>query len=194
MNLESIVLDWSALISTAVGAIAAIVGGVVAAEVEKKHAREARRATVVGGVKAIGAELSVNFTRYEERLAPSLRALRRGDIFNFTWPVQAEYFPVYAANASLLGELGNDQLAREIITAVAHAKGMVDSLRLNTDLVQKYELVVKSAESATEDGATEILQQRARLEEYAVALKGLDQLLTDTVTGLLPKIDALHKG
>jgi len=63
--LTALEVDWSALFSTLVGAGAAVLGVVLGAVLGRKHAVEARRAVVIGGIRALWAEMAVNMERYD---------------------------------------------------------------------------------------------------------------------------------
>lgn len=123
--------EWSAwdagLTGALIGGFFALGATLLAAHFSKRHAAAARRAVVVGGVKAIGAELAVNYRRYEQQLAPTVRRLGPNEYLTINWPLQSEYFGVYAANAGLLGELADDALAEELIETITAGKGLVDS-------------------------------------------------------------------
>jgi hypothetical protein len=186
--------DWSALLSNGIGAIAALAGVALTAHFAKNDARAARRAIVVGGVKALWAEMTVNFTRYEAMLAEAVRTLETDHYLTVNWPIQSDYFSVYAANAGLLGELGDDRLAADIIEAVTAAKGLIDSLRLNLEMVQNLE-VMRGRANAGEGGLdleAQIEAQEAHLVTYAVGIKSIDARLTAAMRTMAPRIAALE--
>ena len=186
--------DWSALLSNGIGAIVALAGVGLAAHFAKKHARAARRATVIGGVKALWAEMTVNFTRYEAMLAQTVRTLEADHYLTVNWPIHSEYFSVYAANAGLLGELGDDKLAADIIEAVTAAKGLVDSLRLNLEMVE--ELAAMRGRANTGAGGldleAEIEAHETQLVTFAAGIKTIDGRLTAAMKEMAPRIAALE--
>lgn len=188
--------DWSAwgagLIGALIGGFFALGATLLAAHFSKTQSAAARRAVVVGGVKAIGAELAVNFRRFEQQLAPTLRGLGANEYLAINWPIQSEYFGVYAANAGLLGELGDDALAEEIIETVTAGKGLVDSLRLNVQMVKELEAArVRGHDVAGVPLAAELAAREQLLVAYAAGLRSIDVRLAAGVASLGPKISAL---
>lgn len=185
--------DWSALLSNGIGAIAALTGVSLTAHFSKKHARAARRAIVVGGVKALWAEMTVNFTRYEAMLADTVRTLESDHYLTVNWPIHSDYFSVYAANAGLLGELGDDKLAADIIEVVTAAKGLVDSLRLNLEMVEALDEMRRRAN--TGEGGLDLKAKidvlETNLVTYAAGIKSIDVRLTAAMKSMAPQISAL---
>lgn len=53
------------------------------------------------------------------------------------YPVTYDYFTVYHYNADRIGTINNDELRSNIIRAYSRAKGLVDTFRLNNELVNK---------------------------------------------------------
>lgn len=186
--------DWSALLSNLIGASAALAGVILAAHFSKKHAQAARRVIVVGGVKALWAEMTVNFARYEEVLAETVRTLEHDHFLTVNWPIHSDYFSVYAANAGLLGELDDDELAADIIEAVTAAKGLVDSLRLNLQMVETLE-AMRARANIGEGGVdleSQIEAQETHLVTYAAGIQSIDARLTVAMKAMAPRIAALE--
>jgi len=192
--LVALKVDWSALLSTLVGAGSAVFGVVLGAGLERKHAAEARRAIVVGGIKALWAEMAVNMERYETELAGRVRQLEADGYLAVNWPIHSDYFAVYAANAGLLGEVNDDQLAKDIIKSVTIAKGMVDSLRLNLEILQELNRV--NDEGARTNWTIGLEMKRSDLEDQLVAYGQnfirLDKALSTAFSEITPRIAALR--
>lgn len=180
------------LMTAGVALLSALLGAGVGAYCSHLGTKASRRQIVVGGMKAIAAELEVNIASYNDEVAPHLREMEADDVFHFKWPVHGDYFPVYAANAALLGELKDEGLSREIITAVRNAKGMVDSIQFNALMVERYVDVRDGTAGLSVDGAAEVLEMREQLVEYAQRLREGDLRLREGVSALLPKIRALR--
>ncbi len=191
--LAALEVDWSALFSTLVGAGAAVLGVFLGAVLERKRAAEARRAVVIGGVRALWAEMAVNMERYEGELAGRVRQLKDDDYLDINWPIHSDYFAAYAANAGLLGEVDDDQLAKDIIRTVTMAKGVVDSLRFNLELL--HELKRVNDEGARTGWTSELEMRRLDLE-CQLALYGqnfvrMDELLSKAFSEISPRVAAL---
>lgn len=182
----------SGLVGALVGGVFALLGVMLAAHFAKRHAEAARRKLVLGGVRAITAELAVNFARYEAMAAPAIRRVADGERMNFHWPITSEYFAVYAANAGLLGELDDDDLAKEIIEVVTAAKGLVDSLRLNVQMLGELVAVMARQTEPPDPGlAAEIAARDRNLIAYAVGIRELDVRLSEGVASVTEKVAAL---
>ena len=187
----------SGLIGSVIGALAGFLGSWCAAERQASHQRQSRlfdeRATVVGFVGAIEAEFSVAWDRYQKRVQLELRQVEDGGIFNLQWPVRHDYFPVYRANAGLLGKIEDAGLRRQIVETYTSAQGMLDSISLNTEILLKLEKIYVENESA--EGRTQELIDHLRdlLVKYASALKVSDADLTDKAEALLEALRAYTK-
>ena len=189
--------DWSAsvegLLGALIGGLFALVATLIAAALSDRQAKRHRRAVVIGGVRAIWAEMKVNFERYENELANTLRNLADDDYLTINWPLQSEYFSVYAASAGLLGELDDDVLAFDIVKTVTTAKGLIDSLRLNLEFVEAL-AEMKSRARAGQGGVDLellIVDREAQLVGYAASIKNIDPILTEAMANLGPRINAL---
>lgn len=96
--------DWSSvgsgLVGALVGGVFALLGVMLAAHFAKRHAEAVRRKLVLGGVRAITAELAVNFARYEAMAAPAIRRVADGERMNFHWPIREVVPPRSAFTSS----------------------------------------------------------------------------------------------
>lgn len=183
---------WQSLIGALVGGFFALLAVMVAAHFSKKQAREDRRAVVVGGVRALWQEMTVNFNRYEQILGPVIRGIGPDEVLTVNWPVHSDYFSVYAANAGLLGELEDDALAGEIIEIVAAAKGMIDSLRLNVTMIEELnEIQNQAVDRGRAHQVAAAMRVKSRLVEYALGLKALDIRITEGMAKISPRVAAL---
>lgn len=189
--------DWSAsvegLVGALIGGLFALIATMLAAHFSERQAKRQRRAVVVGGVKALWAEMQVNFSRYEEELAGQIRALTPNEYLAVNWPLKSDYFAVYAANAGLLGELSDDALAFQIVQTVTAAKGLVDSLRLNLEMMEALAPLLARARAGERGADLDLLiqERETQLINYGQTLKGIDPILTGGMTRLTPRIAAL---
>jgi hypothetical protein len=168
----------SGLVGSVVGAMAGFFGSWWAAERQALHQAKARAsdeaALVAGFVGAIEAEFSVAWGLYEIRVRPVLSEVQDGEIFNFQWPVRHDYFPVYRANAGLLGRVKDNELRRNIVETYTAAQGLLDSLALNTEMVMKLERLVSENEMFEGKRQDRVAEHCGLLVAYAKALKNSD--------------------
>ncbi len=169
---------WSAIVG-------AIIGGGIAGYFSLRAVKEAHKndldlqgknkeQTVKAFYKAIFDEIDTLWSHYTVDIGSKIEALQTGQPFLWSFLVIQDYFTVYNSNASLLGQINDDDLRRAIVVTYTKAKGLVDSFRFNNDLIQKldsWEGVYKPNPDLT----VHINQQKERylrgLVQYAVMLK-----------------------
>jgi len=126
----------------------AIVGGLIAGYYSLKATKEAHRhqknlaeenekLIISSLLQAIHDELETIFDRYQDSMGNRLESLNDGEPLNFYYPVVSDFFTVYHGNSFLLGRIKDNDLRKSIIKTYTIAKGLVDSFKLNNDLVQK---------------------------------------------------------
>jgi len=187
-------VTWLAGLSGAlIGGLFAILAAVFTTQATASLMKAQRRTVVVGGIKAIWAEMIVNFVSYEERVGYIVRGLKPDEYLTIQWSMQFEYFGVYATNAGFLGELGDDGLAGEIISVVSSAKGLVESVTLNSEKFREFSLL--SEKSRRGEGGTELALAAVDLEvqlvEYAQIIKREDERISAAILRISPRIAAL---
>lgn len=127
--------------------IAAVIGGVLtglytreATRTAHKNAlelqREQQRETVAGVLSGIRTEIGTVWELYSRRIGPILERLPQGQTFEHYFPVQSDYFTVYTANCSLIGQITDDSLRKLIISTYMGGKAVVDTHRFNSELIQ----------------------------------------------------------
>ena len=148
---------------------------------------------VIGGVRSMWAEMTINYIRYEDVMGKAIRNLGPAEYLTANWPLHSEYFSVYSANAALLGELNDDALAYEIIDTITAAKGLLDSLQLNLHMVQQLNhlkslIKLQGLHSPLIAKATKL---EIALIEYGRGLKLLDARINKGINEISPRIEAL---
>lgn len=172
--------DWVTFGSAISGAV---IGGVItgycalrstdkAYENQQKHADDNEEKTIKGLLQAIHDEIETIWDRYQETMGSKLDTLGDNDPLNFYYPLVSDFFTVYNGNSFLIGRIPNNDLRKQIIKTYTLAKGLVDSFRLNNDLVYKLE----TANKILQETNTEIHKQQAAahyeaLITYAKTLK-----------------------
>lgn len=186
--------DWSSFGSAITGAIVGgLITGYFALETTKRsfknqraHADENEAKLIKGLLQAIHDEIETVYDRYQETMGSRLESLGDGGALAFYYPLVSDFFAVYNGNSFLIGRIPDNDLRKQIIKTYTLSKGMVDSFRLNNDLVQKFE----HSNKVFEETQQEVHKQHAiahynALVEYAKTLKQGHAALKQEVSNLL---------
>lgn len=139
--------DWATFGSAITGAV---VGGFIAGyfalrstdkahENQKKQAHENESKLIMGVLQAIHDEAETVFDRYQEMMGAKLESLKEGEPLLFYYPLVSDFFTVYNSNAFLIGRIPDNDLRKQIIKTYTLGKAMIDSFRMNNDMLQKFE-------------------------------------------------------
>lgn len=186
--------DWCAFGSAITGAI---IGGFIAGYFALRATKNAHRnqmeqaakneATLIRGVlQAIHDEVETLFERYQETMGAQVESLEEGKPLLLYYPLVSDFFTVYNGNSFLIGRISDNDLRKQIIKSYTLAKGMVDSFRLNNDLIQKFEYW----DQMFQESKSQIHQQKAAayyhsLVDYAKKIKVTHQQLKSETENLL---------
>lgn len=137
-------------------------------------------------MQAIHDELETIFDRYHETIGNRIESLPEGGALIFYYPVVNDYFTVYNGNSFLIGRVKNNDLRKSIIKTYTLGKGMMDSLRMNNEILQK----VEHWESIHAETQLPIHQEKAKhyymsLVEYAKSIKKQHLDLKDNLKSTL---------
>jgi hypothetical protein len=92
------------------------------------------------------------------------------------------FLVVYNGNTFLLGRIKDNDLRKSIIKTYTLSKGMVDSFRMNNDLIQKFEHWNSVyTETNLQVHLDKAIAQRQALVEYAKTLKAQHFILKENV-------------
>lgn len=186
--------DWSSFGSAITGAI---VGGLIAgyfALVTTKQSFKEQRARadenesklIKSLLQAIHDEIETIYDRYQEEMGSRLESLDEGEALVFYYPLVSDFFTIYNGNSFLIGRIQDNDLRKQIIKTYTLSKGMVDSFRLNNDLVQKFEFSQKVFEETLQEIHNQQMTANYNaLSEYAKTLKRTHMSLKQEVATLL---------
>jgi hypothetical protein len=180
--------------------LGAIVGGVITGYftlkgVDKSYKNSINlqknkgESVIQGLLQAIHDEVETIWDRYMEGAGFQLEALKDNQPFIMYYPVVQDYFTVYNSNSFLIGHIHDTDLRKDIVYLYTTAKGLVDSYRMNNDLVQKFEhwnglyLETQNEAHKTRAGA-----QHAALVEYPKSIKKQHEILKQKSGELLRKL------
>lgn len=186
--------DWSAFGSAITGAIiGGLIAGYFALEATKRSFANLRSQNeenevqlIKGLLQAIHDEIETVYDRYQETMGSRIESLADGEPLYFYYPLVSDFFSVYNGNTFLIGRIPNNDLRKQIIRTYTLSKGIVDSFRLNNDLVQKFEHASKVYEETQQEvHKKHAVGYHGSLVEYAKALKQSHQVLKQDIFNLL---------
>ncbi|BEN51567.1 MULTISPECIES: hypothetical protein [Serratia] len=153
---------------------------------QKKISEDNEKLIISSLLQAIHDELETIFDRYHETIGNRIESLPEGGALIFYYPVVNDYFTVYNGNSFLIGRVKNNDLRKSIIKTYTLGKGMMDSLRMNNEILQK----VEHWESIHAETQLPIHQEKAKhyymsLVEYAKSIKKQHLDLKDNLKSTL---------
>ncbi len=196
-------MEFSAVEALATGffsLIAAIIGGLIAGTLTRKAASEAHHLAIEAQaskkehirsfLQAILDDCKTVWQQYQDEMGSRVEALEEDKPLDFFYLIISDYFTIYHMNAILLPRVENEDLRRAIVTTYTKGKGLLDSFRLNNDLVQKYDSSVRlwtySKGTASEAHfRTQALMDQQGLVEYAKVIRRLHADVKNHVAKLL---------
>jgi hypothetical protein len=168
------------IIAALIGVGGSILGAWLGARIAGRYSREATQKLLDGErakreeedrkqvkalLSALHAEVVSVWENYMATSGEHLDTLPDGQPFNYYVPIIADYFPVYHGSVSLLGLINDENLRLRIISGYTVAKSLVDSLRLNNELVKAHDAANDDASHA---GNTNASQQIKKLRSQAL--------------------------
>lgn len=183
----------SGLIGAIVGAFVAGYCSIKATEIahrnQKTQSEENEKRLLVGLLQSIHDEIETVFEGYQETMGAKLESLSEGDGLIWYYPLVSDYFTIYNSNGFLIGKISSNDLRKQIIKTYTLAKGMIDSYRMNNDLVGKFEYANKlSEETGSVVHKNQANARYSGLIEYAKTLKESHKELKSEVSGLLREL------
>jgi len=187
-------IDWATFGSTI---IAAVIGGCIAGyfamrstdkafENQKKQAQQNEDKLIKGVMQAIHDETETVFERYQETMGAKLESLPEGQPLLVYYPLVSDFFTVYNSNAFLLGRIPDNDLRKQIIKTYTLGKGIIDSFRMNNDMLQKFDYwnqVFQESKNATHQQKAAALFHSLVL--YAKDMKTTHQQVKSEISQLL---------
>jgi len=136
-------INWDALWSSGLGALIGsaltLLATYLSFKWQRTHQEEKEQEMLLGILQAIHDEIETLWDNYIDGIGHQLEALADGQPLNMYWPVTQEYFTVYNTNAFFIGRIQDNDLRKLIVSTYSRARGLIDTYRLNNDLVQKHE-------------------------------------------------------
>lgn len=186
-------VDW---VSVSSGVAGAVIGGgatllgvrwqQASAAKEQKRREEAHHRAIL---QALHDELETVLEVYTHTIGSRIEALPKGHAFAYFWPVSADYFTVYNANAVFIGHLKDDDMRKALIKTYTYARTLIDSFRLNNGLLERshnaHFMNLQAASTANAQIAAATWQQ---LLDYAESLREGHERLRESMSDTLRRL------
>lgn len=160
----------------AIGSIAAI--GVAIWVSHRQHEKEKERSSeddkieLVNMLRSIRDEISVVTEEFAANSGKQLFEGAEGTAYMFKVPLGDRNFPIYEAYVEKIGKIPHEDLRRLIVIAYGRALGVVQGLKMNNALVEKFEDADYLARVMNDDVHKGLRQRTlAVLEEYGDTLR-----------------------
>jgi len=178
------------LINITVGLLAAIGGSgvtgyftlkatdkAIGLENEKEERQAARE--VQNMLDALGVEISTIWEFHMRRIGSRVEQLADGDIMDFYYPLNQDYFTIYNSNAWKIGAVRDARLRQAIVICYNKCKKVVDAFKYNNELLAEMRRLTQKKDAAftsLTNGEAYIMKTLAALakiiREDHVELKG----------------------
>ena len=164
------------LIATALGALIGscltLVGVYWTHRTQKRDTARRDAEHIQGLLQAFHDEIETLWGVYQASAGAELEALPNDKPMFMFWPLTQDYLTIYNTHASFIGKIKNQELRKQIIATYTKIRGLIDSFRMNNDLMQKWEY----AHSLFQETRSPLHESNAKaryqaLIDYAVSLK-----------------------
>lgn len=158
---------------------------------QKAQEESAEERIAFGLLQAIFDEIDTLWERYSSTMGCSIDSLKENEALLTFYPISSDYFPVYRGNTVLISRIKSNDLRKAIVSTYTKATGMIDSFRMNNELVGKVEYWNQLHQQTREESHLQIAQANyQRCVTYAKQIKESHRDLKDEVSKLLR---LLHK-
>ena len=163
---------WSSGIGALVGSVLTLIATYLSYHLQRSHQEEKDQQMLHGILQAIHDEIETLFDSYMDNIGNQIEALPDNQPLNMYWPVTQDYFTIYNSNSFFIGRVKDHDLRKQIVLTYSKARGLIDSYRLNNDLVQKHEHAYwLSQETSNPIHLTYANSHLATITKYAKILK-----------------------
>ncbi|AEB08503.1 hypothetical protein [Desulfobacca acetoxidans] len=140
-------------------------------------------------LQAIHDEIETLWEHYSSELGAKIDSLPDNHPLNYLFPILQDYFTIYTGNAILIGHIFDVELRKSIVTTYTKARAMIDTIRLNNELVQKNEFWFRLYQQSKDPTlAKNVDDSWTLLIEYAKVIKKYHADMKITVNDLLRKL------
>ncbi len=168
------------------GGCCTLLGVLVAHKLSERNRRREQAKLLQGMLQGLHDEIETLWEIYVERMGSRVETLQDGEGIEGYWAVTQDYFTIYTSNCHLIGRISDVDLRKEIISTYTIAKSLLDSFRMNNELVSQLEHAILLAnETGNEAHMEEAALRRKQVVTYAIGLKRIHAELKDRASSLL---------
>lgn len=191
--MPSITFSLDSFISAGLGAFigssVALVGVYLSHWLQGKSQNKKDAKHLMGVLQAFHDETETIWESYHGNVGARIEALPDGDPFLMYWPISHDYFTIYNTNAIHIGRIKDHDLRKAIIATYTKGRGLIDSFRMNNEIVQKYEYAaILFQETQNPVHQANVENCIHALRQYAVSLKRQHGELKILVSDLLRRL------
>ncbi|MFH2137399.1 MAG: hypothetical protein ABII88_02685 [Candidatus Omnitrophota bacterium] len=140
---EKINMNLNILISTAIGAFIGssitLLATIISHYLQCSAQQQKEEKEIKGFLQAIHDEIETLWKIYTEGMGNILEATPINTPLPYYYPLTQEYFTIYVNNTSFVSKIEDIVLRKNIVETYVQAKGLIDSYKMNNELVYKYE-------------------------------------------------------
>jgi hypothetical protein len=171
------------------GGFFAVVAVIVQSWLVRRETKAAERKMLISVLQAILEEIQTVWDRYMQTMGGTIGNHPQGQPFMSTYAVGFDYFTIFHSNAFLIGRIDNVELRRLIVQTYTHAKGLIDSYRLNNSLLEKHAQTIALAQIGMQPSLV-VQAQLQTLAQYADLLKSGHVRVSDLIDRIIPALQA----
>lgn len=154
------------------------------------HLQQQQKEQAINGLlQAMHDELETIWDRYKDTIGSRLESLPQNEPLLSYYIIGQDYFTIYNSNAFLIGHIGDADLRIKIVRVYTAARGLVDSFRMNNELIQRYEYwhnLYQVTQSQTD--YNRFISYYSSLTKYADGLRQQHNSLKQSISDLLREL------
>ncbi|MCF6766526.1 hypothetical protein L3V82_12180 [Thiotrichales bacterium 19S3-7] len=171
-------MDWYNFLIPLIGALVGGLFTLVSASYSfyklRSHSLDIEKRQVENFVKSIRVELNVLFDQYMGSMGTAVENLQQDQKLDLYYPLTQDYFIVYHNNSRLIGSIEDSYVRNQIIRIYTVAKGLVDSFRMNNEILSNYEhecILLNRDRDNNESTNSILVAYEDSLKAYAISIK-----------------------
>ncbi|MFH2144590.1 MAG: hypothetical protein ABII75_00985 [Candidatus Omnitrophota bacterium] len=134
-------MDLKILIPTALGAFIGscitLIATIISHHLQCSAQQQREKKEIEGFLQAIHDEIETLWKVYMEGMGNLLEATPINSPLPYYYPLTQEYFTIYVNNTSFVSKIEDIVLRKNIVETYVQAKGVIDSYKMNHELVYK---------------------------------------------------------
>lgn len=179
-------MSFSEFFAALLGGGCTLIGVLFAHKLSNRKRSREQSELLQGVLQGLHDEIETLWEIYTDRIGSHLDSLQDGQGFEGYWAVTQDYFTVYTSNCHLIGRITDVDLRKEIISTYSIAKSLVDSFKMNNELVSQLEqAAILARETQNEAHMQEVALRRQQVANYAAGLKRIHADLKAKTSSLL---------